>query len=371
MKKQVKAWLPDSGWSLRPLFGGMIAGLLALMSVLPAQAGIVAENDAVTALMTSTAGTANDPSVYLFDNYVKDFLTANLYIGGAAGSEWVILRVVNGSQVTTTGTLNGIGAGTSSTTTLTNGFCTVEVSGTGSGITWGSTRLGGRSSNNKLLIADGASASFTGQLYVGYYAGADSTNNVIVVDDATLNMGVQRLRFGYEVGNNFNKLIVQKGGVVTTDERIEVRYGSNEEIIVKDEGSSITLTGSSTALQLAGSNVYCHHNTLTVADGGVVKLSNSGGTLVITQNSVGGCGVRFAAGIFAVAGNRPTHLTYDKAWLWDGDSWEQAPSNWVGTYYADETAATAAGRPGFGGYTVFTGGKSIAGALKTTLVVVK
>ena len=87
MKKQVKAWLPDSGWSLRPLFGGMIAGLLALMSVLPAQAGIVAENDAVTALMTSTAGTANDPSVYLFDNYVKDFLTANLYIGGAAGSE--------------------------------------------------------------------------------------------------------------------------------------------------------------------------------------------------------------------------------------------------------------------------------------------
>ena len=87
MKKQVKAWLPDSGWSLRPLFGGMIAGLLALMSVQPAQAGIIAENDAITASMTSTAGTANDPSVYLFDNYVKDFLTANLYIGGAAGSE--------------------------------------------------------------------------------------------------------------------------------------------------------------------------------------------------------------------------------------------------------------------------------------------
>ena len=49
MKKQVKAWLPDSGWSLRPLFGGMIAGLLALMSVLPAQAGIIAENVAVEA----------------------------------------------------------------------------------------------------------------------------------------------------------------------------------------------------------------------------------------------------------------------------------------------------------------------------------
>jgi hypothetical protein len=92
---------------------------------------------------------------------------------------------------------------------------------------------------------------------------------------------------------------------------------------------------------------------------------------VITQNSVGGCGVRFAAGIFAVAGNRPTHLTYDKAWLWDGDSWEQAPSTWTGVYYADETAASAAGRSGFGGYTVFSGGKSMAGALKRTLLILQ
>lgn len=115
-----------------------------------------------------------------------------------------------------------------------------------------------------------------------------------------------------------------------------------------------------------------HHNTLTVADGGVVKLTNSnGGLSIYTDPNYGGSGLRLAGGIFAVAGNRTTHVTYDKAWLWDGDTWAQAPADWTGVYYADETEAAAAGRPGFGGYTVFTGGKSMAGVLKRTLLLLK
>ncbi len=313
MKKQVKAWLPDSGWSLRPLFGGMIAGLLALMHALPpAQAGLIAENEAVPASMTSTAGTANDPSVYLFDNYVKDFGGTAINVGNADGSNWVRLEIRNGAQVTSTGTNSRLG---SDAAARTNEFNSCLVTGAGSSLTLAATRIGGMSPNNSLLVTDGATATFTVESFIGY----------------------------------------------------------NNDIRVEGEGSLIEIGyAAASALSLGESSTYCHHNTMTLIDGGVVKLTNSGGTLTIAvAPAEGGSGVRFAAGIFAVAGNRPTHLTYDKAWLWDGEAWEQAPSTWTGVYYADETEATAAGRPGFGGYTVFTGGQSMTGALKRTLMLLK
>ena len=114
------------------------------------------------------------------------------------------------------------------------------------------------------------------------------------------------------------------------------------------------------ALSLGEMTTTCHHNTLTLADGGTVKLTNPEGTLTIAADATqGGSGVRFAGGILAVMDNRPTHIPYDKVWLWDGDSWEPAPSNWKGTFFTDETTAAAAGYPGFGGYTVFTGGSPL------------
>lgn len=375
MKKQVKAWLPDSGWSLRPLFGGMIAGLLALMSVLPAQAGIIAENDAVPAAMSDTTGTENDPSIYRFsgEEYVKNFGTTLISVGNVAGANWVRLEITGGAQVWATNASSAayIGSASSSFTNLNN---SVWVMDEGSSLTLGATRLGGKSALNTLAVVDGGTLTLNNELRAGYEnTGFYSTNNMVLVDGGTLFVN-NRLRLGYGVTHDYCSLVVRNGGKVigSATGRMGARSGNYTDYRVEGEGSEIELAYTASSAISLGEAGSPHHNTLTIIDGGVVKLTNTSGTLTIAVDpNYGGSGVRFAAGIFAVAGNRTTHITYDKAWLWDGEAWEQAPVDWTGTYYADETEAAAAGRPGYGGYTVFTGGKSMAGALKRTLLLLK
>ena len=374
MKKQVKAWLPDSGWSLRPLFGGMIAGLLALMSVLPAQAGLIAENAAVPAAMSATGGTENDPSIYRFsDGYVKDFVTTLISIGNAAGANWVRLEITGGAQVWATNASSAayIGSASSSFTNLNN---SAWVMGEGSSLTLGGTRLGSKSALNTLAAVDGGTVTLNGELRAGYEnTGFYSTNNMVLVDGGTLFVN-NRLRLGYGVTHDYCSLVVRNGGkvIASATGRMGARGGNYCDYRVEGEGSEVEIAYAASGAISLGELSTAHHNTLTVIDGGGVKLTNSGGGLSIAVDpNYGGSGVRFAAGIFAVAGNRTTHITYDKAWLWDGEAWEQAPVDWTGTYYADETEAAAAGRPGYGGYTVFTGGKSMAGALKRTLLLLK
>ncbi len=372
MKKQVKACLPDSGWSLRPLFDGMIAGLLALMSVLPAQAGIVAENDAVPAAMSDTTGTENDPSIYRFsDGYVKDFVTALISVGNAPGANWVRLEIIGGAQVWAT---NGIYIGGGSSTSVANLYNSAWVMGSGSSLTLGATRLGGKSALNTLAVVDGGTLTVNGELRSGYDdTGNYCTNNMVLVDGGTLYVNA-RMRVGYGVTHDYCSLVVRNGGKVigSATGRMGARGGKFTDYRVEGEGSEIELAYTGSGAISLGELSSSHHNTLTVIDGGVVKLTNSGGTLGIAVDvNEGGSGVRFAAGIFAVAGNRTTHVPANRAWLWNGESWDAAPVDWVGTYYADETEAAAAGRPGYGGYTVFTGGKSMAGALKRTLLLLK
>ncbi len=350
---------PHTVSALRLTRSCAMTALVALSFATPAQAGIFVENAAVPAAMTDTTGTANDPSVYRFDNYVKDFGSTSIALGTATGASWIRLEIRNGATVTTTGTSNRIGSDSDS---YTNQFCSVSVAGSGSALTMGTSRLGGRSPNNSLLISDGATVNLTGDLTAGYNDKPNATNNTIVVDGGTLNLvgSTTRLRVGYGTGHDNHNVVVKNGGVIYgATGRVGVRYGNYGDYRVEGVGSRIEIGYGGNAFYL-GEGTAAHHNTATVVDGGVVKLTASSTVLSIGGSaSIVGSGVRFADGIFAAAGNRTTHISYTKAWLWDGDSWEQAPSSWVGTYYADETAATAAGYPGFGGYTVFTGGESM------------
>ena len=334
-----------------------MAALVALSFATPAQAGILVENAAVPATMTDTTGTENAPSIYRFDNYRKDFGSTSITLGTATGASWIRLEIRNGATVTTTGASNRIGSDSSS---YTDEFCSVVVTGTGSALTMGGSRMGGMSPNNSLLISDEATVNLTGDMNNGYNNTPVATNNTILIDGATLNLvgATTRLRTGYGTGHDYHNVVVRNGGVLYgATGRVGIRYGNYCDYRVEGVGSRIEIGYGGNAFYL-GESAAAHHNTATVVDGGVIKLTASNTALSISSNAdPGGNGVRFADGIFAVAGNRTTHVAYNRAWLWDGDSWEPAPSNWVGTYYADETAATAAGYAGYGGYTVFTGGE--------------
>ena len=334
-------------------------------------AAVVAENAAVTASMASTTGTESSPSVYVFDNYVKSFSSTEMHVGNVPGASWVRLVIRNGAQVSTASYNNRIGSDSAS---YTNAFNACVVTGAGTKLTMGSTRLGGMGPSNALIVEDGATATFTGDFYCGYRNSPVATNNLVLVDDATLDLGTRRLRLGYGLGHDRNALVVRNGGVLASSTgRIGVRWGKHCDFRVEGEGSLMEIGhAAADAIRLGESLVDSHHNTVTVADGGTVKITSELGTLAVQENpNEGGSGVRFAKGFFAVAGDRPTHIPPARAWLWNGDAWEPAPSDWAGRYFADEAEAAAAGRPGFGGYTVFTGGEPLVGSFRTTLMLMK
>lgn len=349
-----------------------MAALVTLAFSTPAQAGLIAQNEAVDYVMATTAGTASDPSVYLFDNYMKDFGSMRIYVGhGVSGANWNRLEIRNGAQVKTTSDIIRIGSDKDEYTNIGN---SCVVTGVGSTLSIGGGRLGGKSPGNSLIVKDGGTVNLNGHFTCGFDDRPSVTNNTIVVDAGTLNLvgAGTRLRMGYGIGHDHNTVVVRNGGVIAGQTGlVGIRNGKYCDYRVEGEGSVIELGFAGTSFTL-GENAVCHHNTLTLVDGGLVKLTSVAGALSITVDPTqGGSGVRFAAGIFAVAGKKPTHIPYNKAWLWDGDSWEPAPIDWTGRYYADEAEATAAGFPSFVGYTVFTGGEPFVGSIKATLMLTK
>ena len=363
MKKQVKSRLPINGCREGPRPAGMVAALLSLLLAPTAQAALIAENAGVPAAMAATGGSETDPSIYRFSGgFVKDFGASAISVGNAVGANWVRLEIVDGAQVVATSGNALVG---SDSKTFRTDFNSAWVMGAGSSLTLGATRLGGKSARNTLAVVDGGTATINGEFRSGYEnTGYDSTNNVVLVDGGTLNVNAS-FAIGYGVTHDVCSLVVRNGGKVVAPStgRIRIRGGNRCEIRVEGAGSLIETDyshGTYGALSLGEMTTTCHHNTLTIVDGGTVKLTNPEGTLTIAADPIlGGSGVRFADGIFAVMDNRTTHIPFDKVWLWDGDSWEPAPSDWKGTFFTDEATAVAAGHPGFGGYTVFTGGSPL------------
>ena len=363
MRKQVTSWLSNTPSIAGGPPAGVIAALMALMVAPAAQAWLVAENATVPAAMSATGGSESDPSIYRFsESYAKDFGASPITVGNSVDANWVRLEVVGGAQVVATGGNALIG---SDSKTFRTDFNSAWIMGEGSSLTLGATRLGGKSAQNTLAVVDGGTVTVNGEFRSGYEnSGYDCTYNVVLVDGGILNANAS-FSIGYGVTHDACSLVVRNGGKILAPStgRIRIRGGNRCEIRVEGAGSLIETDYSHAAygaVSLGEMTTTCHHNTLTISDGGTVKLTNPEGTLTIAADATqGGSGVRFAGGILAVMDNRPTHIPYDKVWLWDGDSWEPAPSNWKGTFFTDETTAAAAGYTGFGGYTVFTGGSPL------------
>ena len=363
MRKQVTSWLSNTPSIAGGPPAGVIAALMALMVAPAAQAWLIAENANVPAAMSATGGSESDPSIYRFsESYAKDFGASPITVGNSVDANWVRLEVVGGAQVVATGGNALIG---SDSKTFRTDFNSAWIMGEGSSLTLGATRLGGKSAQNTLAVVDGGTVTVNGEFRSGYEnSGYDCTYNVVLVDGGILNANAS-FSIGYGVTHDVCSLVVRNGGKVVAPStgRIRIRGGNRCDIRVEGAGSLIETDyshGAYGALSLGEMTTTCHHNTLTIVDGGTVKLTNPEGTLTIAADPIlGGSGVRFADGVLAVMDNRPTHIPYDKAWLWDGDSWEPAPSDWKGTFFTDEATAVAAGHPGYGGYTVFTGGSPL------------
>ena len=378
MKKQVKAWLPDSGWSLRPLFGGMIAGLLALMSVLPAQAGIIKENAAVTTPMDATGGTEQNPNVFLFNVYTNTF--ASFTVGSS--NPWNELHILGGSKITSTGAAY-VGSNVGSD------HSRILVLGTGSSLQVdGELRLGDRSVFNRIDVEDGGELIIGSQSTIGYRATVGLGNDCgFVVDDATVKVR-NKLIIGYNANNVRNYILVRNGGTLEIEDlsaaRIVIgRQGSTNDITLVGRDSRLLMGASANNLSIPETPSTGHECTLTLIDAALARIDKNNSTAIsVGTSGVGGNRVRFAAGFLAWNGDQRASLNVlTQVSLWNGTAYvtpgsseEATALKWSARYYTVEEEAAAllaTGYSGLGGYTVFTGGKSIAGALKTTLVVVK
>lgn len=366
MKNQKTMQVPGSGWARRWIGSCWVAMLAALTFVNAAQAGGIATNENVTTTMNNNTGTANDPALYVIDNYTKAF-AGNLYVG--SGVDWVQLLITNGSLVSNTSE-NFIGGDS-----FGSDHNRIVVTGAGSRFETATknTRIGSRSQSNELVFEQGASG-YLNNITLGYNTGAGyGLSNTLVIAAADLVVSY-RISVGYTVGNDYNRVVVRDGGTFTVSNRVECsRGGSFNEMLVTGTGSALHHVNTSNGFAL-GNVGATSNNVLTITDGGLVKLY--GASTTVGANASQGKFVRLAKGFLAYHMNDDDSLLYSNALLWNGSDWEVAPSVWRGTYYANDATGEAAafaatGYSGLAGYTVFTGGKSIAGALNTTLILVK
>jgi hypothetical protein len=356
--------------------------LLPLLALLASagslHAGLIATNEFITT-MDATGGTEVDPNIYVFDNYAKTFSTFT--VGNA--NPWNQLQIINGADVEATAGPCNIGSGIGGTN------CLIRVSGTGASLIFRSEiRVGDKGNYSRLEIENGATAMVVGQWTIGYRNVEGQGNfNSLVVDGGSLVIS-NKLNIGYNVNNICNSLVVKNGAscLLAGSGRIVIgRYGASNDVSVIGRPSILHAESTSSGLSIPenGATGYGHHDTLTIVDEALVQIDNASTTAVsVKTTGEGGNYVRLAKGFLAWYGNRTANLSVTtQVALWDGsqyvtpaDANEADALKWNATYYTSEQeteAYNATGYSGLAGYTVFTGGQSISGALSTTLIVIQ
>ena len=289
MKKSmgtIKRWLAGAGVCL---IAGSVLG------------GVVAVNDAVPhPQLVSPAGTAADPTIFLFDGYYKNFDLVGQGLDIGTYNPYIALHIVNQSIIRSTRIwfLGGDypnKVGESQDPTDYPGHQTMLLDN--SDMTTGEFRVGSKNSDNTLIVRNGATMSVGKGLFIDKYDGVG--NNAVVVSDVGTSLSVTNdaLYVGY--GNSSNEsLSVLAGaslavGTPTITQRLRMRFSNRSWIRVAGSGSSVWVTGN---CSLGESNVYCFDNRLIVEDGGLVKID---GTLTSAANATLG-----ANGICLMNGGR-------------------------------------------------------------------
>ena len=273
-----------------------------------------------------------------------------IIVGDYTGSRYNDFTISNGGYVTCEYFF--LGRGTRNTTTVTGKGSSLAVARF---LTAGGCHGDGGNSFNTMTVSDGATVSSGENAWVGY----NSTNDKLIVKDSGTSVTVGG---DFGVGLNKGSLLVESGAKVMVAGAIHLGDTSYHS-----EGCSITIAGSGSALSCSGD--YMHgfpsHATLILDNGGLFKI---GGQLnYVSGNPSFDTFLRLSGGSMALAGDQ-TALVNTLIGLNHFQVRDGATGNWVagtGTnlsvaYYANEGIAKAAtGIDGLANSTVVTGGAPI------------
>ena len=154
--------------------------------------------------------------------------------------------------------------------------------------------VGDETSDNVLVLTNGALASASDIIYVGNEAAADDNRLIVAGSNSVLTAGAKLL-----VGNkgSDNTLVVQNGGTVNIAQDLKLGVSDGAE------GNSVSV-GTNSSLKVTRNLVvggYGDDNSLTAEDGAAVSVS---GEFVVGQNSAGNSvNILSSNTVFTVAGD--------------------------------------------------------------------
>ncbi len=287
----------------------------------PARAGITVAGDYNPANEAFWTGGGNSGT----SGYIGNTGTGTLAITGSS-----TLQLMDATA--------GYVAGSNGIVTLNGGTLAVAHSVNVGNSGTGSLTINGGAVTAGLSVAIGATATGQGSLTI-------SAGSLVISDAAGLTVGARGRGSLLVTGGT----ISCGGGIVGG-----VGPGSNNATIT-GRGSLWTIAANLT-VGLGSSN-----NSLTLSDGGLVKVGDANGDII--QFNVGGTGnvLQLGDGYLALYGDQTAYIgtliAAGDIQLWDGSAWvtNTDTANYSYTYFATNAAAQAfTGYDDLGGYTVLT-----------------
>lgn len=265
----------------------IVTGTLVGFAATTACAGIVATNNAVPyPQLVSPAGTSNNPTIFLFDGYSRNFDLVGQGLDIGTYNPYIALHIINQSVIRSSKIWflggdypNKVGESQDPTDYPGHQMMLLD----NSSMTTGEFRVGSKNSDNTLLVRNQATMSVGKGLFIDMYDGVG--NNAVVVTGAGTSLSVTNgpLYVGYGNSSNENLSVLAGASVIvgtpTITQRLRMRFSHNSWVNVSGAGSTLRVTGN---LTLGESSTYCHNNRLIVADGGLVKID---GTLSSASNA--------------------------------------------------------------------------------------
>lgn len=261
--------------------------------------------DAVFGDLSTAVGT----TVFIEDAGSKFSNNATLYVGKAGQFTEVVVR--DGATLETFNTRISGSAGSA------NNSLTIK----GEGTTWtngGTLRVGSTGGTASLFIQQGATATVSGNAFLGY--SATSSNNQIIVDGAGSSLSVGTLTIGRD-GSSTNIVVVSNGASLTSTGAITLG-GAHSKLRIGDGegGTAGTVSATSITTSGTGDNVdhvleFAHSDANYVFSlnlSGDLKVIHTGtGTTTLTGTLTFTGGTEVTAGILRMNGDYTGKTTVD------------------------------------------------------------
>ena len=347
---------------IRPLF---IASIIAagILSGSNLRANLIASDEGVGSTMDWPNGTIDNLSEFIIGysgpGIVRDFGADEVRVGLGIW-QYNVFTVQNGSSVSSTGGIIGVGEESGATA---GGQNIIRVTGAGS--TWTNSGsmvvIGGYSQFNQFYIENHASVTSTtaviGRGLEGY--SAQGAYNMAAVRSGTWTISGE-LTVGYH--GRDNSLSIESGGKVSS---ASLTIGHGNDIGTGGMGSTVYVTGSTSQLSVAG-NVFLGKNASGVGVSGQNHLTATDGALITIEGEIsfGDMGsltnnfIVLDGGYIALFGDQLTAVgqMITDGTIKIGSSWIDAEegTNLLYDYFTTEETASefAGGHENLSGYTI-------------------